>query len=260
MHQLFFHFLLLQVSLSLIFPACFSQKSFPVTSSTPPDHSIWTELLQKHVSEEGQVNYRGFIKDSLRLNEYLNLLSSHAPDKKKWSDEEQLAYWINVYNAFTVKIVTDHYPVESIKEIGGRVNIPLVSTVWDVKFIDIGGKEIDLNTVEHGIIRKEFDEPRIHFAVNCASYSCPILLNEAYLPEKLEEQLERQTIRFINDERFNIIKSPEEASLSKLFQWYRGDFRKDGKSVIDYVNQYSEIRLNADARISYLDYDWNLNE
>ncbi len=251
---------LMALTLFLIIPSCFSQKNFPNTSPTPPDHSLWTELLQKHVSEEGEVNYPGFIKDSTKLDEYLDLLSSHAPDRKKWSDDEQLAYWINVYNAFTVKIVADHYPVETIKEIGGRVNIPFVSTVWDIKFIDIGGKKIHLNRVEHGIIRKEFKEPRIHFAVNCASYSCPVLLNEAYTAEKLEEQLQQQTVHFINNPRFNIIENPNKAKISRLFQWYSGDFKVDGKDIIDYINRYSDIQLASDAEISYMDYDWSLNE
>lgn len=255
-----FNFGSLTLGILLFIPSCFSQKSFPNTSPTPPDHSLWTELLQKHVSDVGEVDYQGFRRDSVKLNRYLQTLSSTAPDKKKWSGSEQLAYWINVYNAFTVKIVADHYPVESIKEIGGRVNIPFVSTVWDIKFIDIGGKEIDLNTVEHGIIRKEFEEPRIHFAVNCASYSCPILRNEAYTAEKLEEQLQQQTVHFINNPRFNIIQGPDKAQISRLFQWYSGDFKVNGMTVVDYLNQYSAVKLKPDADISDMEYDWSLNE
>ncbi|TVR88981.1 MAG: DUF547 domain-containing protein [Saprospirales bacterium] len=243
----------------LFIPTCWGQKEFPTSSPTPPSHEIWTELLQKHVDNEGVVNYRGFIRDRVKLNQYLNKLSTNPPDKDKWTDAEQLAYWINVYNAFTVKLIIDHYPVESIKDIGGRINIPFVNSPWDIKFVDIGGKKIHLNAVEHAIIRVEFDEPRIHFAVNCASYSCPILLNEAYEADKLEEQLERQTVRFMNDERFNIINSPEEAKISRLFRWYSGDFKVDGQNVVDYINRYSDVKLNSNARIRYIDYDWSLN-
>ena len=243
----------------LFIPTCFGQKEFPNTSPTPPSHQLWTDLLQMHVTEDGRVNYEGFIKDSDKLDQYLKLLTDNPPDKEKWTADEQLAYWINVYNAFTVKLVIDHYPVDGIKEIGGKINIPFVNSVWDIEFVDIGGKKITLNQVEHSIIRVEFAEPRIHFAVNCASYSCPILLNEAYVPERLDEQLERQTIAFINNERFNKIKSPDKAEVSKLFQWYSGDFKSGRSTIIDYINKYSEVKLSSNARISYMDYDWSLN-
>jgi len=228
------------------------------SSSSPIQHGLWDSLMQTHVSEEGIVDYNGLKKDSLRLNKYIDLLSSAHPNKKNWSRDEQLAYWINAYNAFTIKIMVDNYPVESIKDI--KNGIPFVNTVWDIKFINIEGANYDLNNLEHGIVRPNFNEPRAHFALNCASYSCPKLRNEAYTAAKLESQLVDQTKYFLNNERKNIIKDSNSAQLSKLFSWYSGDFKVDGKTVVEFINQYSEIQLAEDADISYLDYLWNAND
>ena len=162
-----------------------------VTSTSPPiDHTQWDNLLKKHVSQEGNVNYKGFIADKTLLEEYLGLLSTNPPNKT-WTKEEQLAYWINAYNAFTVKLIVDHYPVRSIKDI--KKGVVFINSVWDMEFFTIGGKKMNLNDIEHGIIRKEFKEPRIHFAVNCASLSCPPLRNEAFTASQLDEQLSDQT-------------------------------------------------------------------
>ncbi len=116
----------------------------------------------------------------------------------------------------------------------------------------------DLNNIEHNILRKNYDEPRIHFAINCASISCPKLRREAYTGGKLEEQLNEQTIAFINDSGKNVI-SAECMEISKLFSWFSGDFENDG-TVIDYINRYSRVSVNANAEISYKSYDWSLND
>lgn len=227
-------------------------------NSSPPDHQIFDELLKKHVSKDGIVNYKGFIEDREKFEKYLDLLSNNAPDRDTWSKEEQLAYWINVYNAFTVKLIIDNYPVASIQDLHPKVKIPLVNTVWHIKFFKIGGEEANLDEIEHKILRKEFDEPRIHFAINCASFSCPPLLNEAFVPGKLEEQLNRVAKSFINDPKRNLIRQ-NDAELSQIFSWFKGDFTKKG-SLIDYINQYSSVKIKSNAKISYLKYDWTLNE
>ena len=226
------------------------------SNSQPITHEIWNSLLQKHVSPDGQVNYKGFIQDSLLFQKYLQLLSNHHPNKKNWSAEERLAYWINAYNAFTVKMIADHYPVKSIKDI--KNGIPFVNTVWDIKFIKIEGQEFDLNNIEHGIIRKRFKEPRIHFAVNCASISCPRLRNEAYHAEQLDAQLADQTRYFINQSGKNKITS-DRLELSKIFSWFKGDFKDTHGSVINFLNEYAAIPIDKNAEISYKEYDWNLN-
>ena len=221
-------------------------------------HEQWTLLLQKHVDNLGNVNYGGFQDDSTRLNAYLDLLRLNPPDPEIWSREAQLAYWINLYNAFTIKLIIRHYPLKSIKDIGSKIQIPFINSPWDIKFININDEMLDLNNVEHSILRKKFDEPRIHFAINCASYSCPKLRREAFEAQKLNAQLEEQSIDFINDPKRNIL-AKDHVKLSKIFDWFQGDFTKSG-SLIDFINQYSEIAIPKKAKISYLDYNWSLNE
>jgi hypothetical protein len=134
----------------------------------------------------------------------------------------------------------------------------MINTIWHRKFFRIGGQRFSLDRIEHKILRREFDEPRIHFGINCASYSCPPLRNEAFVPERIDEQLDEQARIFINNEIWNIIKN-DEAKISRVFKWFQGDFTKK-TSLISYLNRYSNNRLESDANISYMDYDWRLNE
>lgn len=224
--------------------------------SSPVDHKPWDELLKKHVSADGLVDYMGFLSDSAKLDQYLNILSQNHPNDG-WSESEQLAFWINAYNAFTIKLILKHYPVSSIKDI--KRGIPFVNTVWDIKFIKIGDRTYDLNKIEHGIIRKHFDEPRIHFAINCASISCPTLAPYAYTAEELDTQLDQAALAFINDPIRNQIQ-PGEIKLSKIFSWFSGDFKKSAPSIRAFVNQYAKTKIPPSADIDYLDYDWSLNE
>lgn len=226
--------------------------------SKAPSHEAWNKLLKKNVSADGKVNYKGFIKDSVELNNYLKLLSNNPPDEKTWSANEQKAFWINAYNAFTVKLIIKYYPIKSIKDIGSKIQIPFVNTPWDVKFILIGKEKMDLNNIEHGKLRKKFDDPRIHFAIVCASKSCPALLNEAFDPSRLDQQLDNQAKVFLKDTFRNKV-SENSPQLSKIFDWYKMDFTKKG-SLIDFLNKYSPVKISASAKITYLDYDWNLNE
>jgi Protein of unknown function, DUF547 len=225
--------------------------------AAPVSHAPLTELLKKHVAANGKVNYKGFIRDSLALNQYLKQLSDNPP-LKTWSREDQLAYWINAYNAFTLQLIIRHYPLKSIKDIGSKIKIPFVNTPWDIKFIRIGKEKYDLNNIEHGILREKFKEPRIHFAIVCASVSCPRLLNEAYVGSRVNQQLEAQAQDFINDKSRNKI-TPNAAQVSQIFNWFRGDFTRHG-TLTDFLNQYAGIKINRNARLSYLDYNWGLNE
>jgi hypothetical protein len=227
-------------------------------SQSGVSHSSFDELLQKHVDDQGMVNYKGLGKERSKLKSYLKIIESNPP-QKSWSKDEKLAYWINAYNAFTLELILNNYPVKSIKDIGATIKIPFVNTPWDIKFIHIGDEEYDLNNLEHGIIRKEFNEPRIHFALVCAAVSCPKLQNRAYLPEKLDEQLTKAAKEFLSNTMKNEFESADRASLSKLFNWYGGDFTKE-MNLIEYINQYSKIKLNKQAEIDWMDYDWALNE
>lgn len=220
------------------------------------DHSLWDDLLKKHVQADGLVDYQGLVADKDQLETYLLELANHHP-AASWSKQQQMAYWINAYNAFTVKLIVDHYPIASIKDI--KRGIPFVNTVWDIKFIELGDEVYDLNKIEHGILRKDFADARIHAAVNCASFSCPPLSNEAFVAERLEEQLDTAMRLFVNDTNRNKINAGK-AELSAIFKWFSGDFKNDAGSVLAFVNRYAERKISAKTTIVYLDYDWSLND
>lgn len=238
------------------FASCFAAKDVN-SDSKPISHDTFDTLLKIHVNEEGWVDYEGFLKDSVKFNKYLALLSANHPNKKNWSKNERLAYWINAYNAYTIELILDHYPVSSIKDI--KDGTAFINSVWDIKFINIEGEEYDLNNIEHNILRQKFDEPRIHAAIVCASQSCPKLRNEAFVADRIDAQLKEQITGFINDDTRNNIISADKAELSKIFNWFKGDFTKKG-SLIEFINQYADEKLNADADIVWLDYGWGLNK
>jgi len=222
--------------------------STTANSAVNVDHSQWTQLLQKHVGPKGMVDYKAFQKDEKMLDAYLDMLASKDPNND-WSVQELLAFYINLYNAQTVKLILENYPTESIKDI---------DSPWTKGRARVGGRELSLGGIENGILRK-MNEPRIHFAINCASISCPKLLDEAYTASKINEQLNRVTKDFINGPMNDI--SENKAELSSIFKFYPDDWKVDGKvNITRYINQYSDTKLNPDAKLTYKNYDWGLNE
>ena len=181
------------------------------------------------------------------LEAYLSSLSENMP-QDSWTKAAKLAYWINAYNAFTIKLIIDNYPTKSIKNI---------SSPWDQRFIYLGDKSYTLNYIEHEILRK-MNEPRIHFGIVCASVSCPKLQNIAFEATNIEEQLTNATKEFLADPVRNNL-SQNSIKISKIFKWFSSDFKQNG-SLIDFLNKYSEITISQKASKSYKDYDWNLNE
>lgn len=226
------------------------------TATAATMHKAWDELLRAHVKND-RVDYKGLLTEKAKLRAYCNLLSS-TPPTGAWSKNARLAFWINAYNAFTVQLIVDNYPVKSIKDLNPSVSVPLLHTVWTTTKFKIGDKEYSLDDVENKVLRGELKEPRIHFAINCASMSCPPLRNEAFTEDRVQAQLDDQARHFINDPRYNNIRKTN-ADLSKIFSWFSGDFEMNG-SVIDFINQYSKVKMDADAELSYMDYDWSLNE
>ena len=216
-------------------------------SAQKMDHSEWTKILQLHVSESGKVNYKEFNSNRESLENYLDNLANHAPNKN-WSNAETKAYWINAYNAYTIQIILDNYPLKSIKDL----NDP-----WDQTFFKINGKTMSLNTIEHKILRPMGD-PRIHFAIVCASESCPKLLNVAYAAETLNIQLDQAARDFINDASKNSITTSK-ITISKLFKWFKSDFPK-GSAFVSFLNTYSTLKINPETKINYQNYNWSLNE
>ena len=236
---------------------CAQHTAGPPVEAPTVSHAIWDKLLKSHVNKEGFVDYKGFIRDSTKLNEYLALLSAANPKADNWSREEQMAFWINAYNAFTVKLIVDNYPVNSIKDI--KKGIAFVNSVWDIQFIKIGGDTYDLNNIEHGILRSKFKDARIHAAINCASYSCPALRDEAYTADKLDKQLTDAMRKFVNDPARNKV-SAKKAEISEIFKWFRKDFTRDAGSIRGFLNKYADKKLDANGKISHMDYNWKLNE
>lgn len=210
-------------------------------------HKNWNELLNKNVSETGNVNYKSIKKDWQKLRIYFSELNANIPNSES-SKEEKLAFWINAYNAFTLDLILRHYPIKSIKDI---------KDPWQQRLWKLGDKWYNLEEIEHQILRK-MDEPRIHFAIVCASYSCPKLQNKAFMPSTLENQLTIATRTFLHDPERNSI-SNSQLELSKIFQWFSKDFKQNG-SLIDFLNKYSDLQISEDAKISFKKYNWDLNE
>jgi len=226
-------------------PAKKSRKGF---KNEKVDYTIWKSLLQKNVLANGKVNYTGFKDDISKLNTFLRSLSN-TKITSSWTKNDKMAYWINVYNAYTVKLILNNYPVSSIKEIDNP---------WKTKFFPIDNQLMSLHEVEHEILR-DFGEPRIHFAINCASRSCPRLLQIPYTSENLDKLLDRQTKEFINDEFYNTI-TEYTVNVSHIFDWYRKDFKATHGSVINFINQYSNVTIANQKEKGYKPYDWTLNE
>jgi hypothetical protein len=225
-------------------------------------HSAWTAILKRWV-HDGRVNYAALKReDRADLLAYLNKLSTTcAADYIKWPREQRLAFWINAYNAFTVLLIIDHYPIKSIRKIGF-----LPGAAFRERFIPmpgLKGEDISLNDIENGTLRADFREPRIHFALVCASVGCPVLSNEAYRAQDLNRQLDEQTRLFLSDtskNRFDPAAST--LYLSPIFEWFQKDFEVVAGTVTAYVTRYlkNPIIEKPGVKIAYTTYDWSLND
>ncbi len=219
------------------------------TADDPPEesgmdmHTELDKLLKTHVSSSGKVDYKGIKGDQDRLENYLALISNNKPGTSA-SKDEKLVYWINVYNAYTIKLIVDNYPIKSITDLDG-------GKPWDKKWINIKGTKYSLNQIENEIIRPTFNEPRIHFAVNCAAKSCPPLMNKAWNASSLDADLENATKAFITNNAYNSIQNGN-AQISKIFDWYKEDFGDVKKYIAKYSGQ--EVK-----EVSFKEYDWSLN-
>ncbi len=240
------------------------------------DHQAWTALLQEHVrvidgGQATQVDYQGMNDDRAALRAYLDALAAVSrEDFEQWAQDEQLAFLINAYNAWTVELILTEYPdIDSIRDIGGWFGSP-----WGQDIVELFGERYTLDNVEHDMIRgwNRYNNPLIHFAVNCASIGCPALRNEAYTGEQLAAQLDEQTRLFLADRSRNRIEDGR-ARVSEIFRWYPEDFEQGwmgyqrvGEFLADYASALGATAEQADAlrsgdmAIRYLDYDWALND
>ncbi len=228
-----------------------------LSSSTwaAPDHRIFGELLAKY-NQAGQVNYAGFKSEESSLDSYLDQLSRIDPESLSSSD--QFAFYVNAYNAWTIKLILSGYPgLKSIKDLGNLFKSP-----WKRKFVVLNGQKVTLDHIEHDILRPQFKDPRVHFAVNCASIGCPPLFKEPFIGKSLHQQLNAATTAFINSKLFNRLEG-NTLYVSKIFKWFKEDFNHD---IIGFFEQYAADELKAEIedrratiKIEYLDYDWGLN-
>ncbi len=226
------------------------------SDSSPITHELFTKELQKYVSDDGWVDYEAWSKDTAGISKYLDIVSTHYPNEKNWTRDQRLAYWINAYNAYTIKLMLENWPVESIKDI--KPGVGFINSVWDQEFISIEGNSYTLNNIEHGIIRPKFEDQRIHMAANCASVSCPQLLNKAFSADKLNEQLDEQTRLAFKSFR-NDLSDPNNPKISSIFKWYGGDFNWNDSSLEAFVEKYGEVDLPDGVKFSYIDYNWSVN-
>lgn len=241
-------------------------------------HAVWSRLLKQQVvlqrgGQASQVYYAGMAAQRSELQSYLRQLSSVSQGQfDGFARAQQMAFLINAYNAFTIELILTRYPrLESIKDLGNFLSSP-----WKQRWISLLGDTVSLDDIEHGMLRKRgvYDDPRIHFAVNCASIGCPMLREEAYIPERLEQQMESQMRRFMADrERNRWNPKAERLELSRIFDWYAGDFRLGHQGIFSLhglAARFADALADREAdraRVrstqvltTYLDYDWRLND
>jgi hypothetical protein len=238
-------------------------------------HQIFDHLLHKFVSD-GRVDYQRLKAESNLLYNYTAALRAvNRTTVEKWSRDKQKAFWINAYNALTIQAIIKRYPIRSRSLIGiffPRNSILQISGIWNRLTFDVGGRNLTLGEIEHEILRRDFDDPRIHFAIVCASTSCPVLRSEAYRFDILGRQLHDQAVQFINDPTRGVRLDADRKRLyvSRIFKWFKADFEnKDatGNQILAYIRPYlrndaiaEALAENQGIRLSYLPYDWHLNE
>lgn len=220
-------------------------------------HNTWDKLLRQHVSK-GLVDYKAFGRQQHELNSYLKKLET--TDVSEFSRQQKLAYWLNAYNAFTVKLILNHYPIKSIRKI---------SRPWKQRTWKAAGQVVSLDHIEHNILRKELEEPRIHFAIVCASIGCPDLQPFAYQSPHIEKQLDKTARQFFSSSKHFYIKEDGKTIIiyiSKIFNWFGGDFGKNKREKVTFMLPYldkstaDKLKKAKSFKFKYLSYDWNLNE
>ena len=233
-------------------------------SAATIDHSAWNAFVGRHVinSTDGvnRIAYGGVAGDRVELVAYLERLA--AVPIREFARDEQAAFWINLYNALTVKVVLDHYPVRSIRDINISPGL-FSSGPWGRKLITVEGEAVSLDDIEHRILRPIWRDPRIHYALNCASVGCPNLAQTAYTAANLDTLLTQGARQFINHPRGALIEE-DRLKVSSIYIWFAEDFGRSDAGVIAHLSQYASSaltrRLAAVSRIADHDYDWSLND
>jgi hypothetical protein len=227
------------------------------------DHAAWDRLLEAHVDERGLVDYDAFVRNP-RFEEYLQRLA--RADPARLPRAEQLALWINAYNAYTIELINRHGERRSIRNINRTLGLIAGKGPWSERMATVGGRAYTLDEIEHEIIRPRFQEPRIHFALVCAAIGCPTLRREAYTGARLETQLDDQARVFLrrSPAKNRVDEQARRVHLSPVFRWYREDFGRDDADVGRYLARVHdgaerELLMGGAFRIAYTSYDWTLN-
>lgn len=257
-------------------PACAERLELPIPQAVDHDpsegfdhaHALWTSVLGVHL-RDGRFDYGALGEARGELDQYLlDLRAVTRADFATWTREQRYAYWINAYNAFTVHLVLSRYPIESIQDIGTKA-----APVWKKEFVPLGhlwGEGttdlISLDTLEHRILRPQFEDARVHAAVNCASESCPPLSPEAFRAEALEAQLDARARAWLADAALNRFDAEaRRAEVSAIFEWFAGDFARDAGSVEAWIARYGPASASwmadgEEVELRHLPYSWKLND
>jgi hypothetical protein len=236
----------------------------PAGARLDHEHAAWTAVLSRFVAD-GRVDYRGLkARGGPELDAYLRSLEAVGPEAyAAFTREQRLAFWVNAYNAYTVKLVLQHYPIASIRKIGW---LPLAAFFQHfIPLRAVGDKPMSLNDIEHAQLRAGLREARIHFAIVCASRSCPPLRSEAYRASAVEAQLDEAARGFVRDAfRNRVVPATGSAEVSRIFKWFRGDFTRDGRTLGEFIAQYAEpaeaeLLRRKGNNLGFLRYDWGLN-
>lgn len=276
---------LIGASLLMVFGLFLTLGHKAMASSSQFDYSEYDKVLQTYVNEKGMVDYEGLKANRAPLDRFHEKVASLDRESfEKWPDPARIAFWINIYNSLTLKTIINHYPIErSLLSPSAYIypenSIRQISGVWDEITHEVMGENMTLDQIEHEVLRKDFNEPRIHVALVCAAKGCPVLRNEPYTGPRLDEQLKEQSRIFINNpEKFRIDKEAGLVHLSSIFKWFgadfvkkysaKGEFKGKGEevsAVLEFASKHLdpqevEYLKDGDYSIDYLDYDWSLNE
>lgn len=259
----------------------FVNTAFP--QPDPNFYDAYTDTLKLYVDEQGMVDYSGLKQNHFELDSFLSKIAQFDDSKfEKWSDNDKIAFWLNVYNALVLKTVIDHYPIRAgrlTSLIFPKNSIHQIPGVWTGIEFDVMGQQVPLDHIEHKILRVQFNEPRIHMSLVCASIGCPLLRNESYAGDILGNQLDDQTRKFLsNPQKFRVVRDKNVVYLSSIFDWFDKDFlkkysteekipghsRKDS-AVLDFIASYVDKNdrdyiYSGKYKIKFLKYDWSLNE
>ncbi len=246
------------------------------------DFRHFEKILKNHVDNNGMVNYKALKAKPDNLDSFINIIANLNPDEyETWDHNAKVAFWINCYNALTLKVIIYNYPIKSSFFRSQRYpsnSIRQIPGVWKKITFTVMGKKLTLDEIEHRILRKRFDEPRIHMALVCAAKGCPPLLNEPYRPKELDRQLAQQSRKFLSDPlKFRMDNNT--VYLSPIFKWFADDFvskygsnkdfaqyKEPAASVLSFISGYLEgavqqlLKSSEPLKIKYLQYNWTLNE